>query len=49
MRTPYASIAAIMLSVLALIAGNALHNTLVPLRGKLEGFSSFQLGLLGSR
>ena len=48
MRTPYASIAAIMLSVLALIAGNALHNTLVPLRGKLEGFSSFQLGLLGS-
>jgi MFS family permease len=48
MRTPYASIAAIMLSVLALITGNALHNTLVPLRGKLEGFSSFNLGLLGS-
>jgi MFS family permease len=48
MRTPYASIAAIMLSVLALISGNALHNTLVPLRGKLEGFSSLNLGLLGS-
>jgi MFS family permease len=48
MRTPYASIVAIMLSVLALISGNALHNTLVPLRGKLEGFSSLHLGLLGS-
>jgi MFS family permease len=34
--------------VLALIAGNALHNTLIPLRGKLEGFSSVSLGLLGS-
>jgi MFS family permease len=47
-RAPYASIAAILMSVLALIAGNALHNTLVPLRGKLEGFSSISLGLLGS-
>ncbi len=48
MRTPYTSIAAILMSVLALIAGNALLNTLVPLRGKLEGFSSVSLGLLGS-
>jgi MFS family permease len=47
-RTPYAAIAAILMSVLLLIAGNALHNTLVPLRGKLEGFSSIWLGLLGS-
>ncbi len=47
-RAPYAAIAAILMSVLALIAGNALHNTLVPLRGKLEGFSSLSLGLLGS-
>jgi MFS family permease len=37
-----------MLSVLALIAGNALLNTLVPLRGKLEGFSPTVLGFLGS-
>jgi MFS family permease len=47
-RAPYAAIAAILMSVLALIAGNALHNTLVPLRGKLEGFSPLALGLLGS-
>jgi MFS family permease len=48
MRTPYASIAAILASVLALISGNALLNTLIPLRGKLEGFPSLALGLLGS-
>jgi MFS family permease len=47
-RAPYASIATILMSVLALIAGNALLNTLVPLRGKMEGFSSVTLGLLGS-
>jgi MFS family permease len=47
-RTPYAAIAAILMSVLVLIAGNALHNTLVPYRAKLEGFSSLSLGLLGS-
>jgi MFS family permease len=48
MRTPYASIAAVLVSVLALISGNALLNTLVPLRAKLEGFPAFTLGLLGS-
>jgi MFS family permease len=48
MRTPYAAIAPILLSVLALIAGNALLNTLVPLRGKLEGMPSLTLGFLGS-
>jgi MFS family permease len=48
MRTPYAAIASILLSVLALIAGNALLNTLVPLRGKLEGMPSLTLGFLGS-
>jgi MFS family permease len=47
-RAPYASIATILMSVLALISGNALLNTLVPLRGKMEGFSSTSLGLLGS-
>ncbi len=47
-RAPYAAIAAILMSVLALIAGNALHNTLVPLRGKLEGFTSLSLGLIAS-
>ncbi len=48
MPTPYASIAAILASVFALISGNALLNTLVPLRGKLENFPSLTLGLLGS-
>ena len=47
-RSPYSAIAAILMSVLALIAGNALLNTLVPLRGKIEGFPSITLGLLGS-
>jgi MFS family permease len=47
-RAPYASIAAILMSVLALIAGNALHNTLVPFRGQLEGFPSLTLGVIGS-
>jgi MFS family permease len=48
MRTPYGSIAALLLSVLFLIAGNALLNTLAPLRGKIEGFSNLTLGVLGS-
>lgn len=48
MRTPYASIAALLLSVLFLIAGNALLNTLTPLRGRIEGFSNLTLGILGS-
>jgi MFS family permease len=48
MPAPYASIAAVLASVLAFISGNALLNTLVPLRGKLENFPSLYLGLLGS-
>ena len=48
MRTTYHSIAAILGSVILLIPGNALLNTLTPLRGKLEGFPSVTLGLLGS-
>jgi MFS family permease len=47
-RAPYSAIAAILMSVLVLIAGNALHNTLVPFRGQLEGFSSLTLGAIGS-
>lgn len=42
------SITALLSSVLLLIAGNGLINTLVPLRGKLEGFPDLALGLLGS-
>jgi MFS family permease len=44
----YSSIAAILTSILALIAGNAMLNTLIPLSGKLHGFSGLSLGLLGS-
>lgn len=42
------SITALLSSVLWLIAGNGLINTLVPLRGKLEGFPDLAIGLLGS-
>ena len=43
-----ASITALLSSVLFLIAGNGLINTLVPLRAKLEGFPDLAIGLLGS-
>jgi MFS family permease len=42
------SISALLYSVLVLIAGNGLLNTLVPLRGKLEGFADLSIGLLGA-
>ncbi len=48
MSARLSSIAALMSSVLVLIAGNGLANTLVPLRGKLEGFPDLAIGLLGS-
>ena len=48
MSAAVSSIAALLSSVLVLIAGNGLINTLVPLRGKLEGFPDLALGLLGS-
>jgi MFS family permease len=48
MTTPYHAIAALLGSVTFLVPGNALLNTLVPLRAKLEAFPSVTLGLLGS-
>ena len=48
MPAALSSIAALLTSVLLLIAGNGLINTLVPLRAKLEGFPDLALGLLGS-
>ncbi len=48
MGTPYHAIAAMLGSVILLIPGNALLNTLTPLRGKLEDFPGVTLGLLGS-
>lgn len=42
------SLSALLLSVLFLISGNGLLNTLVPLRGKLDGFPETAIGLVGS-
>ena len=39
---------ALLNSVLLLIAGNGLLNTLVPMQGKLQGFGDISIGLLGS-
>jgi MFS family permease len=44
----YSAILAILASVLVLIAGNSMLNTLIPLAGKMAGFSAVSLGLLGS-
>ena len=44
----YSAIAALLASVFLLISGNGLINTLVPVRGALEGFSTFAVGLIGS-
>ena len=48
MPAAVSSIAALLSSVLLLIAGNGLVNTLVPLRAKMEGFPDLAIGLLGS-
>ena len=42
------SMSALLNSVLLLIAGNGLLNTLVPMQGKLQGFGDVSIGLLGS-
>ena len=42
------SIAALLLSVLVLITGNGLLNTLIPMRTKLDGFPALATGLMGS-
>lgn len=42
------SMSALLNSVLLLIAGNGLLNTLIPMQSKLHGFSDVSIGLLGS-
>lgn len=42
------SAAAILLSVALLIMGNGLQLMLLPIRGGIEGFSAFEIGMLGS-
>jgi len=41
-------VAALLLATVILLTGQGLQGTLVPLRGGIEGFSDFQIGLLGS-
>ena len=45
---PLSSIAALLLSVLLLIGGNALVGVTTPLRARIEGFPNLTVGLLGS-
>ncbi|MEO9299270.1 MFS transporter [Devosia alba] len=47
-RSPLLAAGAILLSVALLITGNGLQVMLLPIRGGMEGFSAFQVGLLGS-
>ena len=44
----YSSIAALLVSVFLLIAGNGLISTLVPLRATLDGFPPIAIGIMGS-
>ncbi|WDR07053.1 hypothetical protein PSQ90_06345 [Devosia rhodophyticola] len=46
--TPIIAVGAILLSVAFLIMGNGLQLMLLPIRGGIEGFSSVEIGLLGS-
>jgi hypothetical protein len=43
-----APVSALLLSVSMLLMGNGLQGTLVPVRGNLESFLPFELGLLGA-
>src|SRR5271166_2241419 len=44
----FSSIAALLLSVLLLIGGNALIGVITPLRARIDGFPDLTVGLLGS-
>lgn len=46
--TTLAPVTALLLSVALLLMGNGLQGTLLPVRGNVEGFSTFDIGLLGS-
>ena len=47
-QRPILAAFSILLSVAFLIMGNGLQLMLLPIRGGIEGFSAFQIGLLGS-
>lgn len=46
--TAIAPVAALLASVALLLMGNGLQSTLLPVRGSLEAFPTFQIGLLGT-
>jgi len=48
MRSAYASIAALLVSVFGVLAGNGLMTTLLPVRAELEGFPGRDIGFMGS-
>lgn len=48
MRHTFAPISALLFAVALLLTGNGLLGTLIPVRGQLEAFSTFSIGLLGS-
>ncbi len=43
-----AGVAALLLSTAVLLMGNGLQGTLIPIRGNIESFQFFELGLLGT-
>ena len=48
MRVTFAQIAALLVSTAILLMGNGLQSTLLPLRAQVEGFSTIQIGIVGS-
>lgn len=46
--TNWGSIAALLVSVAAVLAGNGVMTTLVPVRAEIEGFGNVAIGLMGS-
>lgn len=48
MAKTLAPVAALLIGIAFLLAGNGLQTTLAPLRGVAEGFSAIEIGLMGS-
>src|SRR3546814_7855969 len=48
MTTPFIPISALLLSVAILLMGNGLQGTLLPVRADIEGFTTLDIGVLGS-
>jgi MFS family permease len=48
MRSAYASIAALLVSVFGVLAGNGVMTTLLPIRAQIEGFPGPDIGFMGS-